>query len=83
MMEASSCGLGIIGTELGGIADSLRACNGTKVPTEAAAKMAEIFERVGGKLSIVAATEGEYGRSRSWAEAVEELETILEELIYD
>jgi glycosyltransferase involved in cell wall biosynthesis len=83
MMEAASCGLGVVGTELGGIADTLRACNGTKVPTEAAAKMAEIFERVGGKLSIVAATEGEYGRSRSWAEAVEELETILEELIYD
>lgn len=83
MMEASSCGLGIMGTELGGIADSLRACNGTKVPTEAAAKMAEVFERVGGKLSIVVATEGEYGRSRSWNEAAEELEGILEELIYD
>jgi len=82
MMEAASCGLGIVGTELGGIADSLRACNGTKVPTEAASKMAEIFERVGGKLSIVAATEGEYGRSRSWAEVAEELEGILEELIY-
>jgi hypothetical protein len=72
-----------VGTELGGIADTLRACNGTKVPTEAATKMAEVFERVGGKLSIVAATEGEYGRSRSWAETVEELEDLIEELIYD
>jgi glycosyltransferase involved in cell wall biosynthesis len=83
MMEAASCGLGIVGTELGGLSDSLRVCNGAVVPTEATAKMAEVIERVGGKLSIVAATKGEYGRSRSWAEAAEELEGSLDELIYD
>jgi glycosyltransferase involved in cell wall biosynthesis len=83
MMEASSCGLGVVGTELGGIADSLRASNGTTVPTEAGTKMSEIFERVGGKLSIVVATEGAYGQSRSWAEVAEELEGIIDELIYD
>jgi glycosyltransferase involved in cell wall biosynthesis len=83
MMEAASCGLGILGTELGGLADSLRACNGTAVPSEASSKIAETVERVGGKLSIVAATGGEYGRSRSWAEAAKELEDILDELIYE
>ena len=82
MMEAASCGLGIVGTELGGLTDTLRSCGGTKVPAEAPAKAADIIERVAGKLSIVVATEGEYGRSRSWAEAVEELDGVLEELIY-
>lgn len=82
MMEAASCGLGVVGTELGGLTDTLRSCGGTKVPAEAPAKAAEVIERVAGKLSIVVATEGEYGRSRSWAEAAEELEGVLEELIY-
>ena len=82
MLEAASCGLGAIGTELGGVTDSLRACGGSKVPAELPAKVAEVIERVAGKLSIVVATEGEYGRSRSWAEVAEELEGVLEELIY-
>lgn len=82
MMEAASCGLGVVGTELGGLTDSLRVCDGAKVPAEAVAKAADVIERVAGKLSIVVSTEGEYGRSRSWAEAAEELEAVLEELIY-
>jgi len=82
MMEAASCGLGVVGTELGGLTDTLRSCDGAKVPAEAAAKTADVIERVAGKLSIVVATEGEYGRSRSWAEAAEELEGVLENLIY-
>jgi len=83
MMEASSCGLGVIGTDMGGIADSLRTCSGTKVLAEAAIKTADIIERVAGKLSIVMATEGEYGRARSWADVAGELETVLEDLVYE
>ena len=83
MMEAASCGLGIVGTDVGGIADTLRACGGTKVPAEAPAKLADIIERVAGKPSIVLATEGQYGMMRPWTEVAEELEVVLEELVYE
>jgi len=83
MMEAASCGLGVVGTELGGIADTLRSCGGTKVPSEGLAKIADAVERVAGKPTIVAATEGKYGRVGSWAEVAKELEGILDGLVYE
>ena len=46
MMEAASCGLGVVGTELGGLTDTLRSCGGTKVPAETPAKAAEELEGV-------------------------------------
>lgn len=83
VIEAASCGLGVVGTELGGLADSLRACSGAKVPAVGPTKIADVVERVAGKLSLAVATEGEYGRSRSWAEMAEELEGVLEDLVYE
>lgn len=83
MMEAASCGLGVVGTEMGGLTDSLRVLGGTKVPAEAPVKIADTVARVAGKPSLVMATEGEYGRSRSWADAAEEIEAVLDDLVYE
>lgn len=80
MLEAASCGLGVMGTGVGGVSDSVRMCNGSTVPAEKVEKVADTIERLA--LKAVVGGEQEFGRMRSWEEVALELEMVLDELVY-
>lgn len=84
MLEAASCGLGIVGTDHCGVGDALRFCNGTKVPAENPARAAKAIVRAARTAEDGEVDEEETrGRMRAWEEVALELEMMMEELVYE
>jgi glycosyltransferase involved in cell wall biosynthesis len=83
MCEATAAGLGVVGTETGGLADSLRYSGGSKVPAENPEKIARAIEVAARKAALVAEAEEVHGRMRAWEEVAFDLEIVLDELVYE
>lgn len=83
MLEAAACGLGIVGTDIGGLADSLRRCNGSKAPAENIEKIAAVIEKVALRSTTTDGIEELFGRMRTWEEVALELEMVLDDLVYE
>jgi glycosyltransferase involved in cell wall biosynthesis len=83
MCEAASSGLGVVGTEAGGISDSLRYSGGIKAPAENPERIAKAIEDAARKSAMMAETEEAHGRMRAWEEVAFDLEMILDELVYE
>jgi glycosyltransferase involved in cell wall biosynthesis len=83
MLEAAACGLGVVGTDISGLADSLRTSNGSKAPAENVDKIASVIEKVAQRTVVTDGGEEVFGRMRTWEEVALELEMLLEDLVYE
>jgi len=83
MIEAAAAGLGIVGTESGGLVDSLRFSSGLKVPAESSERIARTIEKAALKASMVGDPEETRGRIQTWEETALDMEMALEDIVYE
>jgi glycosyltransferase involved in cell wall biosynthesis len=83
MIEAAATGLGVVGTESGGLADSLRFSGGLKVPAEGTERIAKAIEKAALKASMDDDPDGVDGRVQTWEETALDMEMTLEDLVYE
>jgi glycosyltransferase involved in cell wall biosynthesis len=83
MIEAAATGLGVVGTETGGLADSLRFSGGLKVPAESVERTARTIEKAALEASMGAGPAEPDGRIQAWEETALDIETSLEDIVYE
>jgi len=83
MIEAAATGLGVVGTETGGLTDSLRFSGGLKVPAENTERIARTIEKVALKASMVGDPEETQGKIQAWEETALDMERSLEDIVYE